>query len=384
MPDDQGPGRLAAVRDALARLGEPWRAGETSLSRLPDEAIRARLGVPPPRPDQLAARVGQPAAMAKAAIAAGAPRAAAPTADSPPPAQPRRFDLRDVDGHDYVTPVRNQGRAGSCVAFGVVAAMESTARYTRGAPGLDLDLSEGHLYFVHARARGYRVDTGSWPHEIFADASDKGVAFEECLPYVDDGSGALAPDWADRLARAVDVVDLTGSPARMKEHIRTRGPVTACMVVNKDFLYYTGGVYRATTEEFAGGHCVNVIGWDDDLGCWIGKNSWGVEWGEKGFFRIAYGEAYLEDYPDPRPTVHGCAAVSLRAWLPARRALHLFTSADDDNGWAYLEHFGWTRLAGGPAATGAKLTALAHARASGHRVTAFVDGTELRDVLVHD
>jgi C1A family cysteine protease len=71
------------------------------------------------------------------------------------------FDLRNIGGRSYVTPIKDQGGCGSCVAFGTVASIESTASYTRGAAALALNLSEAHLYFVHAKARGYTCATGS-------------------------------------------------------------------------------------------------------------------------------------------------------------------------------------------------------------------------------
>jgi hypothetical protein len=39
-----------------------------------------------------------------------------------------------------------------------------------------------------------------------------------------------------------------------------------------------------------GGHSIQIIGYDDGEQCFIGKNSWGTDWGEAGFFKIAYSE----------------------------------------------------------------------------------------------
>ncbi|WP_158886686.1 C1 family peptidase [Amycolatopsis anabasis] len=370
-PDHPCVAEIAAVRDSLATLGDPWRAGETRLSRLPTDSRAIRLGVPAPDADETTARAGQPGRMAEAALAtAGKPVTAAM---APTPNLPERFDLRDLNGRNYVTPVKDQGECGSCSAFAAVAVLEGTAAYTRSAPRLNLDLSEAHLFFGHAAAREYTSQTGSWPDELFDDTRSPGVTFEDCFPYREDGSGTPHRDWPNRVAKSVGVVDLTGDPAAIKHHLYGYGPVATCLVIYNDLFHYTGGVYRATTEETSGGHCVALVGWDDTAGCWIAKNSWGPEWGEDGYFRIAYGEAYLEDYPAARPTTLGCTGVHLRAWLPAQRALRLFASAYDAHGWAYLEHLGWTRLSGGPHGRTNNLATLTAARARGRPVSPFVD-----------
>ena len=73
---------------------------------------------------------------------------------------PTTYDLRNVGGRNFVTPIKNQGSCGSCVAFGTVATVESTLRVQRGDANLAIDLSEAHLFFCHARARGFNCDTG--------------------------------------------------------------------------------------------------------------------------------------------------------------------------------------------------------------------------------
>jgi hypothetical protein len=62
------------------------------------------------------------------------------------------------------------------------------------------------------------------------------------------------------------------------------------MEVYSDFYSYLSGVYSHVSGTYEGLHAVEVIGYDDDYQCFIVKNSWGTDWGESGFFRIAYSE----------------------------------------------------------------------------------------------
>ena len=63
-------------------------------------------------------------------------------------AYPEAFDLRNVDGKSYVTPVRLQNPFGTCWGFAAIAASESSL-IASGLADETVDLSEKHLvYFV--------------------------------------------------------------------------------------------------------------------------------------------------------------------------------------------------------------------------------------------
>lgn len=68
------------------------------------------------------------------------------------------------------------------------------------------------------------------------------------------------------------------------------------MAVMEDFGGYSGGIYEHEGPESEGdiNHQVMIVGYNDDPGYWICKNSWGKRWGERGFFRIFYGGCQIE------------------------------------------------------------------------------------------
>ena len=78
----------------------------------------------------------------------------------------------------------------------------------------------------------------------------------------------------------------------------------AGMVVYEDLYYYKDGVYRHVTGAPKGLHAICVIGYNDEGGYWVVKNSWGTKWGDDGFMRIEYGQCGIdEDYPFFDPVV---------------------------------------------------------------------------------
>jgi len=43
------------------------------------------------------------------------------------------------------------------------------------------------------------------------------------------------------------------------------------------------------TEQMLGGHAVLIVGYDDARGVFIVRNSWGADWGDRGYFYVPYG-----------------------------------------------------------------------------------------------
>merc|ERR1711865_1237123 len=69
-----------------------------------------------------------------------------------------------------------------------------------------------------------------------------------------------------------------------------------------DKYTYTGntvtarGIYHHVTGAQVGGHAVKVVGWGSEGGVnyWKIANSWNPYWGEKGYFRIKFGEGGID------------------------------------------------------------------------------------------
>jgi len=75
---------------------------------------------------------------------------------------------------------------------------------------------------------------------------------------------------------------------QLKTALIEHGPIVAPIVYDECLAAYKGGVFN---EQNLGmiNHVVLLVGWDDSKQAWLVKNSWGEQWGEKGFAWIKYG-----------------------------------------------------------------------------------------------
>jgi C1A family cysteine protease len=321
-----------ALRAAIQREGARWEPGPTALSELPPAERQRRLGyVPGPDEPPLAARE----AMARANLEGLRAWAAAVGA---PPA----FDLRNVGGQNYITPIKDQGGCGSCVAFGTVAAIEGTQRFAARNPALNVDYSEAQLFYCHARNLGRTCANGWWVDPAMDAVKNTGLADEACYPYVanDQNCTNLCADWQSRKITLSGWHRVT-APADMKEWLWTRGPMAACLTVYDDFFSYRSGIYSHVTGSQAGGHCVCIVGYNDTEKYWVGKNSWGTGWGENGFFRIAYGQVGIDAV---MWAVDGVVSAG-GGWQRDKLVRGLWASDAERNAWAYVDTLGWRRIA---------------------------------------
>lgn len=318
------------LQAAIELAGAQWQSGVTSLSQLSDTEKRMYLGYVPTGNElsledrEQTARINHEV-FKSAVLKEGAF------------GYPASYDLRTSG---FVTPIKNQARCGSCVAFGTVATLESTMRVIRNNPNLNIDLSEAQLFYCYARSQGRNCGNGWWMAPAM-DACKSGVADEACYPYtdVDQNCTNLCSDWQSRAVKISGWHEIK-SAADMKTWLSTRGALAACFTVYNDFFSYRSGIYRYVSGDWAGGHCVSVVGYNDAEGYWICKNSWGAAWGESGYFRIAYGQCGID------ATMWAIDGIVETGWLNNVKVLGLWTNNADRNVYVYLsEGIGWRRLA---------------------------------------
>jgi len=264
---------IHAIRSMINEKSLSWLAGETSLSRLSKQEKMLYLGLVVPEDDTK--RIQELLARENARTSEHAPVFI----------YPGEWDWRQVSGKNWTTPIRDQKQCGSCVAFATVALIESNLEIFRRNPDLNSDLSEADLFF---RGCGNCCNRGWYFTSALRYAQQSGIPDEACFPYDSDQSRSC-PDRANRIVK-IDSWKTLLSASQAKEWLATRGPLMSGMSVYEDFYYYNGGIYKEAYGGYLADHAICIVGYNDALGYWICKNSWGIGWGEGGWFKIGYGE----------------------------------------------------------------------------------------------
>lgn len=84
-----------------------------------------------------------------------------------------------------------------------------------------------------------------------------------------------------------------GNERRLKEAVAKIGPIAVAIdASHPSFQFYKGGVYyEPLCASGRMDHGVLVVGYGTDeatgMDYWLVKNSWGTEWGENGYIRMA-------------------------------------------------------------------------------------------------
>jgi len=204
-----------------------------------------------------------------------------------PQALPESYDLRNE--LPSLTPVKDQGVSGSCLSDAPVFAMEVAIQ--KAEKSTPVVLSDSYVLTC-----GVDGGSGSIPYSLFITP---GVVRD--IDWVKTNS---AKDCATakiyRRANGYQTIgslhDQDSNVESIKQAILDHGAVVAEMGATPGFVNYSKGIFRDCESSPEINHAVTLIGWDDQGGYWIGRNSWGAVWGESGYFRIQYGCNGIDSY----------------------------------------------------------------------------------------
>jgi C1A family cysteine protease len=215
-----------------------------------------------------------------------------------------------ADLRQWCSPIEDQGALGSCTANAGVALYEY---FERRAFGRYIDASRLFLYKATRNLLGWEGDSGAFLRSTMAAMALFGVPPEKYWPYkVNDFDVepsaflySYAQNYQALMYYRLDGVGVTKPNLleKIKDHLRNGLPLIFGFTCYSSIDLADDGKipFPDKEENVVGGHAVMAVGFDDDKkivnpgnkdmetkGAILIRNSWGVEWGEKGYGWLPY------------------------------------------------------------------------------------------------
>ena len=200
-----------------------------------------------------------------------------------------------VDMRPMMPPVYDQGRIGSCTSMGIAAAYE----YDLKKQGLKDFLPSRLFIYYNERVIENDVnnDAGAQIRDGIKSIATTGICEDVLWPY-DESKFTVKPTqeaYNDALKhKAVKYYNVPIIEHELKQALAQGFPVVAGIMIYESFesehVADTGYVSMPNPrEQLLGGHCILIVGYNDANNHLIVRNSWGTEWGDKGYFYLPYG-----------------------------------------------------------------------------------------------
>eukprot|EP00927_Polykrikos_kofoidii_P083861 TRINITY_DN8699_c0_g1_i2.p1 TRINITY_DN8699_c0_g1~~TRINITY_DN8699_c0_g1_i2.p1 ORF type:complete len:601 (-),score=91.27 TRINITY_DN8699_c0_g1_i2:97-1899(-) len=212
------------------------------------------------------------------------------------------FDWRKT-AQNWLVPVVQQGDCGSCYTVSTIHMLTARNRIRLNEPSAPSFSVSFPLYcseYNQGCDGGYGFLQSKW-------AEDIGLVPESCAPFSEGGGSCEVTPACDpgsgarRYYRATNHRYVGGfyggsDEAAIRQELTSNGPMVLSFEPQEDFMYYKSGVYRSGPHKIHQeweqvDHAVLLVGYGvaDGKPHWTLQNSWGDDWGEEGFFRMARG-----------------------------------------------------------------------------------------------
>ena len=198
---------------------------------------------------------------------------------------PNSMDWRDKD---IVTPIKNQQQCGSCWAFSAVGSMEGQHALKTGNL---VSLSESQIVDCDVNGSDAGCSGGFMDGAFKYVIAQGGIDTEESYPY-DPQDDPCIFNKSNIGATFSGYKDVKGGELGLKKAVADIGPISVAIdASSSQFQFYKKGVYYdSTCSSSMLDHGVLVVGYGSTLNgtdYWIVKNSWGPNWGDKGYIYMS-------------------------------------------------------------------------------------------------
>jgi len=221
---------------------------------------------------------------------------------------PENFDVRTKWPECFPDTVYHQGNCSSSWAIAAVSSVANRFCINDPVNYKMFALSPQNLVscdVINDGCKGGGMDT------VWTFLEQEGVVSETCMKYEGWDVECDAKCAEEEPLKLSGKCIAQGAEA-VKKEVFNNGPVTVPLRVTDELLVYKGGIFTPTRTALSLSEpkrkqmkkvtVVKIMGWgvEDDQAYWLIENSWGKEWGEGGFARIAASDS--ED-PMDQPTL---------------------------------------------------------------------------------
>lgn len=198
-----------------------------------------------------------------------------------------------VDLRNYCSLIENQGNLGSCTGQAIAGAIELLDKRA----GKNLDVSRLYIYYYERLLEGtVNYDAGAYIRDGMRAVYNYGAPLESLWPY-NTSKFRSAPTQqaiADGVKRKVTLYQAVADHQGCLDALAAGYPIVIGFSVYSSFQSVTvtrTGVMpypNTSREQLLGGHAVLLVGYDKTRQVYIVRNSWGSNWGDRGYFYMPF------------------------------------------------------------------------------------------------
>lgn len=188
----------------------------------------------------------------------------------------------------FVSPVKNQDECQGCYIFSAIAGLESAIMIKHKRT---IILSEQEILDC-SYGFGNRGCIGGQPAFVYDYIKKNGINLLMNYPYKGFESQCKAPTKLNVFKGLISYIKLDLNIISILEMLQY-GPVVVNHNIPDDFKYYSSGIFNSVDCHHTAviNHSSIVVGYNFNVNppYFLLKNSWGVRWGEAGYYKVKIG-----------------------------------------------------------------------------------------------